>query len=278
MGNISSNNNYSEQFPLDNCSVVALRKTKSRKRREVVDTWSAEYLFERTTCELNMTKTNRNNYDEQELSISIHDHASTHANDYVDFQMNMRVEERLLNANLRINGPRCMQQPPERKTHMGQGGVFKSSSFLYGRDNDRRGLIVVLRAKNIDDDGTLPYMITVKHYFVAECCSHGVSVVAKIRSGEGGLSVEIEKPSIESKRSLLSMFEDVKGKGWCPNSNSSDLDRAIELPNQNKYPANPYDSISGQLMTNGGNFHGNGNGSIYNIFVRTPIYPWNDFR
>ncbi|XP_020205943.1 uncharacterized protein LOC109791099 [Cajanus cajan] len=227
MGNIHSSNNFSQRFPLDDNSVAVIRKTKSRKGREVVDTWTAEYYsFGKTSCELELTKTNQ-----QELFISLLDHAPSHANDHVDFRINMSVEEGLLLANVTLNGPRtCMHQLPERKTPIAQGGVLKSSSILYGRDSDRKGLIVILRAKRNDDDKERPYMITLKHYFVAASSSHGVCVVAKIRS-DGGLSVEIEKPSTQPKRDMLHMFDDVKGKGWCPNPSSSDC--AIELFNQN---------------------------------------------
>ncbi|RDX90925.1 hypothetical protein CR513_27165, partial [Mucuna pruriens] len=276
MGNIQSSNNYSEQFPVDDSFVVALRKTKGRKGREVVDTWSANYYsFGRTSCELDLTRTNCNKH-EEELTISICDHATGHANNIVDFQMNMRVQEGLLLANLTLNGPKCIQQLPEKKTPIPQGGVLKSSSFLYGRDTDRKGLIVILRAKTWDDDEVLPYMITVKHYFVAASCSHGVSVMAKIRSnsGDGGLSVQLEKPSTQSKRYMLSMFDDVKGTGWRPNP-------SIELSNQNNEvpvisvggknnPANgnPFSySISGQqnissLVSTSGSTNGDYNGSI----------------
>ncbi|TKY72523.1 hypothetical protein E2542_SST01264 [Spatholobus suberectus] len=94
MGNIQSSNNYSEKrFPPDDSSKAVLRKVKSRKGREVVDTWSAEYYsFGRRRCELDLTKTNRNKHEEK-LSISIRDHASDCAKDYVDFQMNVTVEE-----------------------------------------------------------------------------------------------------------------------------------------------------------------------------------------
>ena len=43
MGNFHSSNNYFERLSLDNSSMVVLRKTKSPKGREVVDTWSADY-------------------------------------------------------------------------------------------------------------------------------------------------------------------------------------------------------------------------------------------
>lgn len=219
MGNAFSNNYYSERFPLDHSSEVVLYKNMSLKGCEVVDTWRAEYnVFGWTSCELNLTKTNRNNH-EQELSISIHDHSPNHdVNDDVDFQMDATVKEELVSANFSLNGQRYMQQLPERKTAMEQGGVLKSSSFLYGRDTDQKGLIVISRAKKSDEDEELPYMITVKHYFVASSCSHGVSAAAKIRSGVGGLSFEIEKPSTLLKCDMLSMFDDVQGKGWRPNA------------------------------------------------------------
>ncbi|CAJ1963250.1 unnamed protein product [Sphenostylis stenocarpa] len=264
MGNIHSSNNYSERFPLDNSSEVVLRKTKNRRWREVVDIWSAEYYsFGRTNCKLELTKTNSNN--QEVLCISIHDHGSGHASDEVDFQINMRVEEGLLVANVTLNGPRCMQQLPERKIPTAQGGVLKSSSFLYGRDTDRKGFIVILREKGCDDDEELPYMITVKHYFVAACSSHGVSVVAKIRSsGDGGLSVEIEKASKHPKGELLKMFDDVKGKGWPPGPAS--CDGAIEFSNKNNGNV-PVMSMSGlqnisSLLSAAGYTNGNYNGSI----------------
>ncbi|KAG4990430.1 hypothetical protein JHK87_023887 [Glycine soja] len=41
--------------------------------------------------------------------------------------------------------------------------VGKSSSFLYEtRDNDRKGLIIILREKITNDNEELPYMMTVK--------------------------------------------------------------------------------------------------------------------
>lgn len=79
-----------------------------------------------------------------------------------------------------------MQQLPEKRSPIEQGGVLKSSSFFYGRDSGRKNLIVTLRTKRSDDDEMLPYMITVKHYFVPASCSHGVfSLVTKIRSDSG---------------------------------------------------------------------------------------------
>ena len=62
--------------------------------------------------------------------------------------------------------------------------------------------------------------------------------VAKIRSdrGDGGLSVELQKPSIRVKRALLSMLDDVKGKGWLPKPSSSDC--AIEFSNKNNSNTN----------------------------------------
>jgi len=274
MGNHSSHN-YSERFPLDDYSVAVLRKTKNRKGREVEDNWRADYYScGRRSCELDLTKTNRNKR-EEELSISIHDHVSNNAGDDVDFQMKMTLEEGLLLANVSLNGPRCLQQLPERKTPIPQGGVLKSSSFLYGRDNDRKGLIVVLRAKRRDTEEELPYMITVKHYFVSAWCSHGVSVVAKIRSdrGDGGLNVEIEKPCMQPKREVLCIIDDVKGKGWCPNPTSSDC--SMELSNKSSSGGNnnnsnavPFSySISGQqnissLISSSGYSNGDYNGSM----------------
>jgi len=214
MGNIPSSNNYSERFPLDTYSEVLFRKTKNRRLYEVTNTWSAEYcLLRRTSCELELTKITRNNH-EEEVFISIHDHTSSHAKDDFDFRVNMKVEESLLVANVSVDGPRSTQQLPERKIAMAQGGVLKSSFFLYdGGDTDRKGLVIILREKRCDDDEVLPYMITVKHYFVAACSSQGVSVVAKIGSNsDGGLNVEIENPRKHPKGELLKMFDDVKGK------------------------------------------------------------------
>ncbi|BAT80338.1 hypothetical protein LR48_Vigan635s008000 [Vigna angularis] len=240
MGNCHGSCDYSERFPLGDSSVAVLRRTKNRKGHEVEDTWKADYYsFGKRSCEYELTKTNRSKR-EEEISIDICDHVSNNGKDDVDFHMDMRVEEGLVLANLTLNGPRYLQQLPERKTPMAQGGVFKSSSFLYGRDNDRKGLIVVLRAKRRDNDKELPYMMTVKHYFVSAWCSHGVSLQAKIRSdrSDGGLSFEIEKPYMQSKRDLLSMIDDVKGKGWCPNPTTSDF--PMELSNKsngNNVPA-----------------------------------------
>jgi len=101
--------------------------------------------------------------------------------------MNMRVEDQgLLLANISLDGPKWMQQLPEKRSPIEQGGVLKSYSFFYGRDSGRKNLIVTLRTKRSDDDEMLPYMITVKHYFVPASCSHGVfSLVTKIRSDSG---------------------------------------------------------------------------------------------
>jgi len=266
MGNIHSSNNYSEGFALDNASEVVLLKTKNRKGREVVDTWSAEYYsLGRTSCELELTKTKRSNH-EEELCISIHDHASGHANEDFNFRMSMRVEDGVLVANVTLDGPRSMQQLPERKIPMAQGGVLKSSSFLYGRDNDRKGLVIILREKRCDDDEVLPYMISVKHCFVAARCSQGVSFVAKIRinSGDGGLSVEVEKPSKHHKGELLKMFDDVKGKGRCPGP--SNCDGAIEFSNQKNGNVSVM-NMSGQqnissVLSGAGYTNGNYNNSI----------------
>ncbi|ESW10988.1 hypothetical protein PHAVU_009G255800 [Phaseolus vulgaris] len=265
MGNIHSTNSYSDRFPLDNYSEVVFLKTKNRKGREVVDTWRAEYhSFGRTTCELQLTKTTCSNH-EEELRISVHDHAASHANDDFDFQMNMSVEDGLLLANVSLHGPRCMQQLPERKIPVAQGGVLKSSSFLYGRDTDRKGLVIILREKRCDDDEELPHMITVKHWFVAARCSQGVSVVAKVRSNDGGLSVEIEKPSKHSKGELLKMFDDVKEKGWCPGTTS--CDGGMEFSNQNNGNVLPVMNMSGHqnissLLSSAGYNDGNYNGSV----------------
>ncbi|WVZ19848.1 hypothetical protein V8G54_007170 [Vigna mungo] len=259
MGNIPSSNNYSESFPLDNYSEVLFRKTKNRKLSEVINKWSAEYcLFRRTSCELELTKITRYNH-EEEVFISIHDHTSSYAKDDFDFRINITVENGLLLANVSLDGPRSTQQLPERKVPMEQGGVLKSSFFLYGGDADRKGLVIILREKRCDDDEELPYMITVKHCFVASCSSHDVSVVAKIRSngGDGGLSVEIEKPRKHPKGELLKMFDDVKGK-------------EMEFGNQNNGNV-PDMNISGQqnisaLSSSSGYTHGDYNNAI--IFRR----------
>lgn len=97
-----------------------------------------------------------------------------------------------------------MQQLPEKRSPIEQGGVLKSYSFFYGRDSGRKNLIVTLRTKRSDDDEMLPYMITVKHYFVPASCSHGVSLVAKIRSdsGDGGLNVQLEKLCVYSAQTF----------------------------------------------------------------------------
>ncbi|ESW10986.1 hypothetical protein PHAVU_009G255600 [Phaseolus vulgaris] len=280
MGNSHGSKNYSERFPLDDSSVAVLRKTKNRKGSDVEDTWRADYYSHgRRSCELDLTKTKRDKR-EEELTISICDHVSNNANDDVDFQMKMRVEDDLLLANVTLNGPRSLQQLPERKAPIPQGGVLKSSSFLYGRDNDRKGLIVVLRAKRRDNDEDLPYMITVKHYFVSAWCSHGVSLLAKIRSdrSDGGLSVETEKPCMQPKHEVLCIIDGVKGKGWCPNPTSSDCSMELatngNVPvissggNHNNSNANPFSySISGQqnissLISSSGYNKGDYNGSM----------------
>lgn len=68
----------------------------------------------------------------------------------------------------------------------------------------KKGLIVLLRAKRSDDDELLLDTITVKHYFVPASCSHGVSLVAKIRSdsGDGGLNVQLEKLCVYSAQTF----------------------------------------------------------------------------
>ncbi|QCE13342.1 hypothetical protein DEO72_LG11g335 [Vigna unguiculata] len=256
MGNYHGSSDYSERFPLGDSSMAVLRRTKNRKGHQVEDTWKADYYScGKRSCEYELIKTNRNKREEEELSISIRDHVSNNANDDVDFHMDMRVEEGLVLANLTLNGHRYLQQLPERKTPFAQGGVFKSSSFLYGRDTDRKGLIVVLRAKRRDNDEELPYMITVKHYFASAWCSHGVSLQAKIRSdrSDGGLSFEIEKPNLQNKREMLCMIDDVKGKGWCPNPTSSDFPMELWNKSDGNVPAigfggknnNSSDSIPG---------------------------------
>ncbi|MDV3201164.1 MAG: hypothetical protein Q8877_03135 [Sweet potato little leaf phytoplasma] len=141
-----------------------LRKTKNLRGRQVKDTWTAEYSIGRTSsrCEICLTKTNRNKHDDEELSISLHDHEPAPSNEDVDFHMGVKVEQDCLVSKLTINGPSSLLKLPNCKENNpeAQGGVIKSSSFLYGRDTDeRKGLIVILRAKRSDDDGDWPYMI-----------------------------------------------------------------------------------------------------------------------
>ncbi|CAJ1963258.1 unnamed protein product [Sphenostylis stenocarpa] len=257
MGNTHTSN-YSEWFPLDDSSAILIRKTKFGRG---VETWTAEYnTFGRRNCELELTKTNGDYRHEQDLTISIHDHASDHAKDYTDFQMKVSVKNDLLLGDISVDGPASMLRLPQCKIPNAQGGVLKSSSFLYGSDTDRKGLLVMSRARTHDDDKELPYMITVKHYFLDVCCSHGASLEAKVRSnsGDGGLSVEIEKPSKHPKRELLKIFDDVKGNGWWPDPSSSDWAMDKNPANPNPFPS----YIMRGLIGNGGYVKGNGNGSI----------------
>ncbi|WVZ00533.1 hypothetical protein V8G54_026602 [Vigna mungo] len=155
---------------------------------------------------INDIKRRVNGFNEQilnkayEVFISIHDHTSSYAKDDFDFRINITVENGLRLANVSLDEPK---QLLERKVPIAQGGVLKSSFFLYGGDTDRKGLVIILREKRCDEDEELPYMITVKHSFMASCNSHDVSVVAKIHSngGDGDLNVEIEKPRKHPKGS-----------------------------------------------------------------------------
>ncbi|KAK7354848.1 hypothetical protein VNO80_20388 [Phaseolus coccineus] len=265
MGNTQTSN-YSEQFPLGNSPVLFLRKTKFGRGPEAVHTWTAQYNSFGSTCELELAKTNGDNNQDQELTISIHDHASNQPNDYVKFKLDVSVKESLLLGDANVTGTASVLRLPMCKIPMAQGGVLKASSYLYGTDADRKGLVVLSRARTHDDDKVLPYMITVTHYFFSAYYSHGVSLVAKICSisDDGGLSVEIEKPSKHPKTELLKMFDDVKAKGWWPDPTSSDW--PIELPNQNKNPANanPFPSYHNirSIISNGGYVYGNRNGCL----------------
>jgi len=260
MGN-SQTSNYSEEFPLSNSPVVFLRKTKFGPK--AVHTWTAQYKSLGSTCEL-LAKTNGDyNKKDQQLTISIHDHAS---NDYVKFKFDVSLKEGLLLGDADITGTTVLRLPM-CKIPIAQGGILKATSYLYGTHTDRKGLVVFSRARTHDDDELLPYMITVKHYFFSACYSHGVSLVARIcsTSHDGGLKVEIEKPSEHPKTELLKIFDDVKARGWWPDPNSSDW--AIQLPNQNNNPSNPnhfpsYGVISRCLIHNDGCVNGNGNGCL----------------
>ncbi|KAL9315313.1 hypothetical protein ACSQ67_016314 [Phaseolus vulgaris] len=106
-----------------------------------------------------------------------------------------------------------MLRLPVCKTPMAQGGVLKASSYLYGTHTDRKGLVVLSKARTHDDD---------------KMCG---------TSDDGGFSVEIEKPSKHSKGELLKMFDDVKANGWWPHPTSS-IGQS-RLPNQNKNPCKP---------------------------------------
>ncbi|KAK7329537.1 hypothetical protein VNO77_23707 [Canavalia gladiata] len=239
MGNNQSGvSNTVERFSIDDSLQVVWRKGKSRKGREGADAWSAEYSIGRRSCELGLSlsfSTTNPTQNQEELTISIKDRVNGYSNDDVEFQLDVTIIEGLLSGNTTLDGPSSIQQLPLCKTVSSQNAVFKSSSFFYGRDNDRKGLIVILRAKTNDDDKKLPNMITVKHYFIATNCSQGVYVVAKIRSNSdgGGLSFQLEKPVAQSKRALQSLFDDVKEKGWKPNPNGSEF-ATIQLFNQNK--------------------------------------------
>ncbi|KAL9314909.1 hypothetical protein ACSQ67_020361 [Phaseolus vulgaris] len=259
MGNTQSSN-YSEQYPLGNSPLIFLRKTKFGRGPEALHTWTAHYNSFRSTCELELTKTNADYNQDQELTISIHDHASTHPNDYFKFTLDVTVKQGLLLGDAQVTGTASVLRLPVCKTPMAQGGVLKASSYLYGTHTDRKGLVVLSRARTHDDDKVLPYMITVKHYFFSADYSHGVSLAAKIcsTSDDGGFSVEIEKPSKHSKGELLKMFDDVKANGWWPQPTTSDW--PIQLPNQNNnIPAIPSYN-NNRSINNGGLFNGNGNG------------------
>jgi len=261
MGNTQTTN-YSEQFPLSNSPLIFLRKTRFGKGREAVDTWTAEYNACGGICELELAKTNADQKQNQDLTISIRDHASNHTSDYVTYKMEVSLKMGLLSGDVTVNGPSTMLRPPQCKLPTAQGGVLKSSAFFYGTDAERMGLVVMLRARTHDDDDELPYMITVKHYFFSAYYSHGVSLVAKMCSnGEKLLKIEIEKPSKHSKGELLKMFDDVKVRGWWPDPTSSDWALKLLLPNQNDNPVPSNNNTKG-LINNGGHVNGNGNGSI----------------
>jgi len=237
--------------------LVFLHKTKFGRGPEAFNIWTAQYNSFRSTCELQLLKTNADYNQNQELTISIHDHALTYPNDYFKFKLDVSVKEGLLLGDAHVTGSASMLRLPVCKTPMAQGGVLKASSYLYGTHTDRKGLVVLSRARTHDDDKVLPYMTTVKHYVFSTDYSHGVSLMAKMcsTSDDGGFSVEIEKPSKHSKGELLKMFDDVKANGWWPHPTSSDW--PIQLPNQNKNPANPnpfpsYGVISRCLIHNDG--------------------------
>ncbi|CAJ1963260.1 unnamed protein product [Sphenostylis stenocarpa] len=108
-------------------------------------------------------------------------------------------------------------------------------------------VLLLLRAKRSDDDEEPPYVVIVQHYFMTASCSKGVSAVAKIfsDSSDEGFSVELEKPSKKSKRELLSMFDDIEGKGWWPDPTT--------------LPSCAIDSLSTTLFYDNTYFWGNSN-------------------
>ncbi|XP_068484417.1 uncharacterized protein [Phaseolus vulgaris] len=119
MGNTQSSN-YSEQYPLGNSPLIFLRKTKFGRGPEALHTWTAHYNSFRSTCELELTKTNADYNQDQELTISIHDHASTHPNDYFKFTLDVTVKQGLLLGDAKVTGTASVLRLPVCKTPMAQ--------------------------------------------------------------------------------------------------------------------------------------------------------------
>jgi len=171
------------------------------------------------------------------------------------------------------------------------GSVTDIDMYLYG-EGHKGGLIVLERKKK--NGHQLPYELTLAHYHATGSGINdyrkikpdfGLSIIAKIRSIVGNLTIMVDGPEQHPSSALLYMFDEVSRNGYwyremCPHCAKNPkkqngalwLSESEDTDNTPKGPSFGGGGKNTRVISNGGKFGGDGNGNFYERNIFNLIY------
>jgi len=260
----------------------------------VLEKWSISYEIGVSDCDLELARDIDTSGDVKGLRLQLRSDTPKRSGAISEFDFFLDVRTVKENDFLvyprwnAVSGVHTTTTLNQNKKTNKSGTVTDIDMYLYG-EGHKGGLIVLERKKK--SGHILPYELTLVHYHATGSGINdyrnirpdfGLSIVAKIRSNGGNLSVMVDGPEQHPSSALLYMFDEVSRNGiWyhemCPHcaknpkkqneeweqSESEDTDSSPKAPS-----LLGGSTKNARVISNGGKFGGDGNGNFYerNIF------------
>ncbi|KAK7364016.1 hypothetical protein VNO80_12337 [Phaseolus coccineus] len=263
----------------------------------LLEKWSIAYEVGLSVCGLELTRHVHSCGDVKGLLLQLCSETSKRSGALSEFDFYLDVQT--INENdfmvyprwFAVCGVHTTTSLNQNKKTNKSGSVTDIDMYLYG-EGHKGGLIVLERKKKSGHQ--LPYELTLAHYHATGSGINdyrkikpdfGLSMIAKIRSIRGNLTIMVDGPEQHPSSALLYMFDEVSRNGYwyremCPHcakipkkkngalwqSESEDTD------NTPKGTSIGGSGKTARVISNGGKFGGDGNGNFYEKNIFNYIY------
>ncbi|XP_027924767.1 uncharacterized protein LOC114182171 [Vigna unguiculata] len=274
------------------------RQVMMQQNGGVLESWNITYEVGASACALQLTRECDYTKNVKGLRLQLRSETTKRSGDLAEFDFFLDVQT--INGDDFVVSPRWFaicgvhtttSLNQHKRVNNKTGSVSDMDMYLYG-EGHKGGFIVLERKKK--SGHLLPFEVTLAHYHATGSGINdyrkikpdfGLSMVAKIRSIGGNLTIMVDGPEQHPSSALLYMFDEVSRNGYWHRDMCPHCAKNPKKQNREQWQSESEDSDSTpkgvslggsgknvRVISNGGKFGGDGNGNFYERNVFNVIY------